>query len=242
MAGYTVLVCPTCGGKTSVREDTALADCMYCGNQIILRPAEIYSGGQVAPPVAHGAPRERPLTPMPAGMHLVQDGEGLTITRRWYAPKYIFLAFFCLIWDGFLILWFSLTSFYNASWIFILFPMLHVAVGVYLTYTTLAGFLNTSTVRLTADSFSVTHAPLPWPGAVHLHPAAIEQLYTREVNRRTKNGVSTTYTLSAVFGNGRKQDLLSGVEAPEACLFIEQQVEDWLRIPNRAVAGELPQR
>lgn len=236
MPGYTVLVCPTCGGKTSLEEGTPLATCMYCGNQLILRPAAGERLPSSPPPAAVG----RGDAPMPANVLLDTAGEGMTITRRWFSPRHIFLGVFSLFWMGFLVFWYGMAFSVGAPLIAILFPLLHLAVGVYLGYSALAGFINTSVIKVTHNQFSVTHGPLPWPGNLNLAAGELEQLYTTEVTRRTKNGTSTSYSLCAVMRGGRKIDLLKQVDTPDTCFFIEQQVEQYLRIDDRAVAGEMP--
>lgn len=233
MSNYTVLVCPTCGGKTSLQAGSDLATCDYCGNQLILRPS---AGVRLNyPPPVH----KDPIAPMPKGVRVNMLGDGLEIKRRWFSPTYIFLAFFCVIWDGFLIFWYSMAFSTGASLIFVLFPVIHLAVGIGLTYSTLAGFINTSTVCVSGSDFIVEHDPLPWLGEIHIEARELDQLYTRQVTSSGRNGTSTSYTLSAVLKDGRKVDLLKGMDSPEAGFFIEQKIENYLMIPDRPVVGEV---
>lgn len=233
MPSYTVLVCPSCGGKTSIAQDLKLATCDYCGNQLILRPWE-----GIAPRYPT-EPSERPKAPMPKGVRVDSLADGIEITRRWFSAKYIFLAFFCAFWDGFLLIWYGIAFSTHGSLMMICFPLLHLAVGIGITYSTLAGFINSSTVRVTRSEMTIEHYPLPWPGGKRLMPTDLDQLYTKEVTRSTKNGSTTSYTLCGVFKDGRKIDLLKDLDSPEMGFFIEQQVESWLMIADRPVAGEM---
>lgn len=234
MPSYTVLVCPTCGGKTSLSSDATSATCNYCGNEMILHPA---AGSGL---VYSETSRPRGEAPLPKGVKLENLDNGFEISRRWFSLKYIFMAFFCVFWDGFLIFWYSLAFSMGAPLIMKVFPILHLAVGIYLTYSTLAGFFNTSYVTVNRQEVKVEHYPLPWPGKFTLPASDLDQLYVREIIHRGKNGTTTTYTLSAMLRNGRKIDILKNMDSPEAGFYVEQQVERYLSISDQAVAGELP--
>lgn len=98
----------------------------------------------------------------------------------------------------------------------IVFPIAHLAVGVGLTYYTLAGFLNHSQVIVDRDIFSIRHGPLPWMGNLRVPVSHVKQLYCKESPGK-KDG-SITYQMSVVLKDGRKKDLLSNLDSPEICL------------------------
>jgi hypothetical protein len=115
-----------------------------------------------------------------------------------------------------------------------------LAVGVGLTYFTLAGFLNQTTIEVDTFRLSIRHGPLPWFGNCTLPAAEIGQLYCQERTRRQNNGgSSTTYSVSAVTKGGRQVKLVSTLEDQDQALFIEQQIEQYLGIEDRPVGGEL---
>src|SRR5262249_40895239 len=116
----------------------------------------------------------------------------------------------------------------------------HVAVGVGLTYTTLAGFFNQSILEVTRGEISVQHGPLPWFGNRVLSTMDIDQLYCEENASNSQNGSSRNYNLSALLKNGSKLELLKNLDSPEIGLYIEQQIETWLGIKDKPVAGEIP--
>ncbi len=183
--------------------------------------------------------------PMPASITVEQMGRQLRITRKWYNASYIFLAFFCTLWDGFLIIWYSaaIAAFLKnpgSAAIMCLFPLIHVAVGVGLTYSTIAGFLNKTFIDVNDYELSISHAPVPWTGAQKITSAQLEQLYCQEHISRGKNGITRTYSVNAILkGDNRKVTLLSGLSEPEQALFIEQEVETHLNITDRHVPGEM---
>jgi len=245
MNPYIVLVCPSCGAKTSLRQDTPAATCDYCGNQLILRPGYAPAGYAPAPPPGYApspSPRqaERPPAPLPERLKVKELPDGFLISRRWFTPAIIFMTFFAVVWDGFLLFWYGAVISGGAPGFFALFPLLHVAVGLGLTYYVVCGYVNTTYIELSKGLLIIEHYPLPWPGSRRIPVSNLDQLYTKEVTKRSKNGASTTYTVCVVDTNGRKLDLVTGLPDAESGLYIEQQVESHLRLPDRPVAGELP--
>jgi hypothetical protein len=233
MSDTITLVCPSCGGKTSFKHDINRVICQYCGNEHVfqldqptaLKPMEWF--------------RARPRQPQPRNVRLRKEGRSLELTWRWFSVKYVPLAFFCIAWDSFLIFWYGMAFSSNAPWIFKVFPIAHLAVGVGLTYATLAGFLNTTSVRLNEREFTVQHDPVPWGGEVRQPIGDVKQLYCRLKEPKTSES-SASYELAAVLKNGREINLLPNLDSPDIGLFMEQQIESWLRISDAPVGNELP--
>ena len=247
MSNEITLYCPSCGGRTKFSPETESWVCEYCGNEHVFnlqRPIRTPETGRsrrdptekVEP---EPATRLRPLRPQPRDVKFTKDGNSLKFSWQWYSCQYIFLAFFCIAWDSFLCFWYGMAiSDQGTPWIMIVFPIFHVAVGVGLTYYTLAGFINRSTVRVDRDSFSVRHGPLPWYGSLDIPISDLQQLYTQE--KRGSSDSATTYQLNAVLKNGRKLKLLPNLDSPDVGFFIEQQIENWLNIEDQTVRGEMP--
>src|SRR5258706_3290578 len=153
------LFCPKCGRPIPVEDvnlATGLARCRACNNLFNA------SASLPPPPAARPAPVAAPILPVSRRLHINEFAGVLRIHWRWFAASYIFLAFFCVAWDSFLIFWYSIAFGHDgAPWIMKIFPIGHVAVGVGITYATLCGFLNTTTVTAGQDALTVSHGPLP---------------------------------------------------------------------------------
>ena len=185
---------------------------------------------------------EEPIkAPMPENITVEQQADGLRLSYRWFSGKFVFLAIFCCAWDGFLVFWYSIALTQSGDLMMIIFPVMHVAVGVGLTYYTLAGFYNRTIVTVGRGRLSIQHRPIPWFGNRTLQAAEISQLYTEQLTTRGKNGPRISFQLSAVSQENRKIRLLTGLDSPDSARFIERQVEDWLGIKDRRVEGELPE-
>lgn len=228
--------CPSCG--TAIRgEDMNLthmaARCTTCDALLDLR--DHASGLGAAGTSATSAPIPMP---MPPGIQVHSNARELRMVLRWFSPMYIFMAFFATMWLGFLALWYAAT--WGGPVLVQVFPLLHVAVGIGLAYTAVAGFVNSTTVLVERGHVSVRHAPLPWTGSRELPAANVEQLYCQEHVTHSRNGGSTVrYSVQAVSKDGRKIKLISGLTERDQALFIEQQVEGFLGITDRRVTSEM---
>lgn len=197
--------------------------------------------------------RDRLRAPRPDGLEIHEAGGNtrepgyrdapqargsITITRRWFAPHFIFLAFFCVAWDGFLVFWYSVAAGAPGAFsiIAMVFPLAHVAVGVGLTYYTIAGFFNRTTIQLDEQSLAIRHAPLPWKGNHTIARTELKQLYCEHEVSHGKNGPSHSYYLSAVLMNERKVRLAS--MPVDQAKYIEDILEERMGIHDMAVPGE----
>jgi hypothetical protein len=216
--------CSNCGAVLEAEPSAdGMVRCGYCGGMT-----------RLAPPA--------PLRPLPTASRRVQvldTGTELTLRYRWFTPVALFLVFFCIAWDSFLIFWYAMAFGGGAPCIFIIFPIAHVAVGVGLSYFTLALLLNSTEVRLTRYELSIRHGPLPWRGNQTLAADDIRQLYCKRQIRHGKNGVSITYDVHALLKDGQGIKLLSGLNDEQQALFIEKRLEQWMGIRDQAVEGEV---
>ncbi len=217
-----------------VRLDIAVAKCHSCNAVYDLSGRKSRGLSVPAAPI-------RPKASLPQRFRVEEDGVSTRITWRWFNPIiHIFLAFFCVVWDGFLFTWYGLTlSSEEVPLIALLFPLAHVAAGVGLTYYTLAGFVNRTTVDVSRNHLTIRHGPLPWPGNKELPGRQLTQLYGEEHTRTNKGQTTTTYHLLAVDRAGQKMKLLTGLEDKEQVLYLEQALERRLGIEDAPVAGEV---
>lgn len=244
---FLTLLCPTCGGRTEFEPGLREFTCGYCGNRHLFQLPG--AGPAAAPAVAQPEgkyPRSwgRPLAPKPREVKVQQKNGELILQWRWFSPKYLMMIPFVLVWDGFLCFWYSMAFGFGGeagpmSWLMILFPLAHVTVGVVLTYTTLAGLLNTTTLKVNQKEFLVHHDPMPWPGEVKLPINALDQFYCTQKVNQGKDSTSVTYVLNAQLKDGQARKLVDNLESPEIGWFLEQQLEKYLHIEDRPVGGEM---
>lgn len=247
MPTTTAVACPSCG--TTLRPadmslDTMAARCPGCNALVDLRgvvpdPAHAPRATRVLAPAAGADAADALPVPLPAGIHVQERGRDLVIVRRWFSWIYIFLLFFCVVWDGMLVFWYALVFSGESPLVFKLFPLLHVAAGVFITYFTIAGLVNRTTFTIERDRLSVRHAPLPWRGSVDIPAASLEQLFCTEQVIRGRNGVTLRYGVDAVLKDGRHLKLATPLDVREQAMYIEQAIEKHLGIKDRPVRSEM---
>ncbi len=228
------LRCKSCGAllkPENLVERLAMARCDHCG--------AVFGIEGLPSPHTGEMPRQRVAVPMPKGIEVNQFGGSLEITRRWFGFIFIFLVFFCIFWDGFMIVWHAI-ALSNRAWFMSVFGLIHTAVGVGLTYFTIAGFVNRTVIRAGQGIIEIRHGPLPWPGNKTLASHDVKQLYCKEKVHRGKNGVHCTYTIHAMMTNDRGETVVRGLTDSEQALYIEQRLEQFLGMKDKSVPGELP--
>jgi len=218
------MLCDSCGAPLPV----GTLVCEHCGRQAV-------PSGPAA--------RSRGSVPKPAALRITDDGWSYELSWRWFRPVHVFLVFFCVVWDSFLVFWYAMALGggppFPFNLIMILFPIAHVAVGVGLTWYTLCGFLNRTVVTVRNHELTVRHEPLPWPGHLTLDAGEIRQFFVREKVSHGKNGTSVTYDVEVVESAGTSRKLVTGLDSAELALAIEQGLEQHLRIVDEGVAGEV---
>ena len=237
--------CPYCHQAVQPHEAKAACDgCMAWHHQECWEELSHCAACQASDAVGAGQPDVGPRperavqseVALPKGFRIEDLGTTLKLTRRWFSPIFIFLVFFCIFWDGSLIMAYALMS--SAAEIGMLCTLPHVGVGVGLTYYTLLGFVNRTEISVVGGQLSVEHLPLPWPGRRRLRSDEIEQLYCTEVVHRGKNGTSYSYELHALLHDRKPLRLLSGLRVAEQARYVEQELERFLEIEDRLLEGE----
>jgi hypothetical protein len=218
--------------------DRGLAKCRAC-NSVTSLDEQLSTAGSAGEKPSPPKERKRPKVPLPPHIQVDDTGSSLRIVRRWFSPGIIFLAVFCLCWDSFLVFWYTMAVKPGAPFMLKVFPILHVVVGVALTYTALAGFLNRTVIEATSEFLSVRHGPVPWPGKRTLPVEALDQLYCQEDSSSTSDGVRYSYRVNALMKGAKKVPLVTRLADRDQALFIEQELERWLHIKDRPVGGEM---
>jgi hypothetical protein len=154
---------------------------------------------------------------------------------------------FCVVWDGFLIVWYTIGigglihggECAGFMWGMLLFPLLHVAVGVGLTYAALCTFLNNTVIRVSDGELSVRHGPLLCTGNCNVLTAEIKQLFCTEKKTRGEDSIHRTYIVVALKHDDTKADVITGLDDLNQAWFIEQLLEEHLEITDQRVPEEI---
>jgi len=181
------------------------------------------------------------LLPIPEKLEVEETPREITIKYRWFQPVAFFLVFFCFFWDGFLVFFYSMMFAGDGTPIFaMLFPLLHVAVGIGLTWYTISLFVNKTYIVITKHDLSIQHKPLPmffFKKNVQLDRAEVQQVYIKEVESRGKNGVSYSYDLLYLDKNSRSKKILNESDS-EIAMYIRRKIEKYFGIESKPIEGE----
>lgn len=227
------VVCPNCSAQVpadNINIAALLAKGSLCSHLFRLPMAD--------PPPAVSPPVAAPSRPSGIVHDEGPSGE-LYIRRRWFTPKYIFLLFFCIAWDGFLVFWYSMALFGNVKgpgpgpgdgfWLMVLFPICHVAVGVGLTYSVIAGFFNKTQVLVDENQLHVRHQPIPWWGN---RVMGVDEIQEFELDHSSTNNGEVLYSVGVHHRDGRQVILLSGLPMRHA-EYIGHVLAEYVEVPLR---------
>ncbi len=209
--------CPSCGATV----ETGSQKCDHCGRNV----------GVAA----------RPKAPQPDKYRIEDDGYRLAITWSWFTPVVFFLLVFAIGWNSFLFVWYGMALFMPGpmKFIFLLFPLIHVAVGLGLIYTVITMFLNSTSVVVEQGLLTIRHFPVYFPGNMTIETADIDQIYVTETTHQGKNGTQTTANLQLRTRDNRLIPLLKRLTDTSEAVFLEQKLESHLKIRDERVAGEI---
>ena len=236
------LSCPECDqhiASDHINIDALVAKCATCD--------AVFSFADTLGTVP--APSQSSLEPahdemefdVPAGLSAHENDGTLTISRKWFSWSAIPLLGFATIWDAFLVGWYGMVSSMSGpmEWLFLLFPLIHVGVGIGITYTAFAKLINRTDIEVDPKRVTVKNGPLKWRGNKEVYSTAIHQVYVHETGRLGNDqNPSKLYEVHAILKGGGSVRLVKGLTSQFQALYIEQEIERYLGITPQPVKGE----
>jgi hypothetical protein len=183
--------------------------------------------------------------PIPSATKVTHAGGGLVITRRWFTVGVLPLMFFAIAWDAFLVGWYAVAFSKDGVGAFdivaFLFPIGHVAAGVGITYSVIAGLLNSTRIEVRSGRIIVKHGPVPWRGNLDRSTGDVDQLYVvRRARQSNRNSAITgMYDVMAVSRDRTGFPLVRSLPTVDIARYIERTIEQRLGLENRPVVDEL---
>lgn len=233
MSDVIKLNCPACAAPLEVPDRRVQFYCQFCGTAVIVpRPAQVDAPNEVFD--------QGPVV-IPEKLVVHDYGNELTISWRWFSPAGLMLIPFCIAWNGFLVGWYSMGfsmmgQMGAMSIIMLLFPIVHVAVGLGLLYGCAVNLCNSTTVRVRSGKLTLSHGPIYAGKTQELSVDEIDQLYVKEelnINKTPNPGQGLmNHTLCARTKSGREIKLLSRNNDADIARALEYLVEQHLGIKN----------
>ena len=238
------LACPACGSAIAAGDmnpEQTEAMCAMCGKIFSLSPHADSSETtrEARPPVA-----------LPKGFSIRHEGTNLVIKKRPVINNGSFFVLACaLFMDGFNILCAIYPDNVTYGSGFDHFDdvapayaygiiLSSISLGVFLTYIVLILFVNHTEFHISDQFIKVSYGPLPWWSKNKtIFSRDIDQLFSSEAIDETRGCLLCQ--VQVCLKNGERLALISGLEHRQDALFIEQQIEQRLKLQDRPVAGEI---
>ncbi|MBS0264094.1 MAG: hypothetical protein JSS02_19315, partial [Planctomycetes bacterium] len=113
-----------------------------------------------------------------------------------------------------------------------------VAIGVALTYSVIAGFVNRTVIEVTHGLLTVWHGPIPWRGNQTLRVDDIDQLYCALKGGKGRKAPGSA--VHVLYKDGRQQELCSVLSSIDEARYVVRTIEEYLGLVHQPVAGEIP--
>lgn len=237
--GMPVLLdCPVCHsfiGAKDVSLDKSEASCSHCGHHFSFAES------------IKRDPYRRPEIFMPDGVEVLKTRSMLDIVVDWYksAPKHAIasMVFSSFIWNIILI---PLVIFFlfSGDLLFVIFFSGHVFTGVALIAYLISMFINKTHIQVNEKGIEIEHRPIRrlFNKPKSISRENIKQLYvsryTDKIFKKNKKGVET-YALYAILKNNKTVELIKGLNR-ETQMYLEQEIETYLKIKDQPIKGEVP--
>ena len=183
-----------------------------------------------------GDPRMTPRSKVvvPYGLSLRDTPDGVVISRRWFILATVPISVFTVAWD--VSMFFFYRALFHAShpswrWL-LLFPTGHLALGLALTYGSLAMFLNRTELQISRSGVRVRRGPLPWLGNTSLTK---REATTVSVVPVYADGIISSYRVVCTDRNQKKRVLLRELTNPEQADFVLATICQRLGLPGPMV-------
>ncbi|MCI4666565.1 MAG: hypothetical protein MRZ79_00285 [Bacteroidia bacterium] len=178
-----------------------------------------------------------PIVPTPSGFKVIRQNGSLVMIRRWWKIHYLLLTFFTIAWDSFIIfIYRQAFKGGNPDWGMALGAIFHLMVAVFLTYYTLAGFINKTIIVIGQASLSITHDPLWWPGSRSYSSQNFHKVFVKtEENRRWDSEREeyefyTSHSLRMRDKEGKERILIEGFDDLQDAIFLEDMIRKELKL------------
>ena len=177
---------------------------------------------------------------MPDGIEVLKLRSALDIFIKWRTSKYTFLKLFTIIWDM-VVIPFVVIAIVTGNWIMLAIISVHLAVAVGLTYLMIARMLNTTEINVNQYRLQMEHKPIPMPfyGWNSISVEDVDQVFCqRYVGSTTNNVPNYAFKVMVKLKNGNTKRLLQGLTEAQQALYVEQEIEEFLKIKDRRIAGD----
>ncbi|GJM35165.1 MAG: hypothetical protein DHS20C18_41660 [Saprospiraceae bacterium] len=227
------LNCPSCNSEIRAEDiniDKVLAKCAQCN--------AVFNFEKVLRQPSH----KRQEVLLPVGIESFQTNFELDFEINWRKTSkgLGFFLFFTLFWNGIVGI-FVVAGLATGQYGMLLGISIHLLIGIGLLYYVLATMLNTTYITVGHRELTVEHRPLRFPFYPnrYLPISDIEQVFIeRYVASKSNNSPNFAFRVKLIDRNKKRIDLIKGLKHPDQALYIEQEIEKFLKIQDQHVEEE----
>ena len=168
---------------------------------------------------------------------LYEYGTHIEIVRAWFDGVAFIISAFALFWDV-AVVYVFLSQPDDFGLYAYLFLILFALLGVYLTYMSIARWVNSTHISVYPSKIDIHHRPLPWPGNETIDIAGLKHFYTRIGNEETTD-YSRVYIVQAVTQNNVSISLLECSSSKQAHR-VEQALAQYFQVPATSPSLKRP--
>lgn len=233
---FLSLQCKKCGeaiDSKDVNINKTIAKCNHCGS-IFTFEDEVFFQNK----------RGRPEYIMPPGTEVLTLLSSMEIELDWFKSmkrsNIAFETMFTVLWNV-ITLVILVTMIMAGQGGIIIFLIAHLASGLGLAYNLMAKFINKTTINVDAEYLRITHGPLKTMRRnIEIRKDNIKQFYVTEYSTNaSKNGEPIkAYGLFAILNNNKRVRIIKDSNK-ETTQYLEQELENYLKIVDEPVKGEM---
>ena len=178
------------------------------------------------------------LTTIPEGLDVIDAPDGVVIRKRWFTWAVIPMALFAVVWDSFLFFFYTMIfKSPHTPWAVKLFPIGHLAVGVFITYSVFTTLFNRTDVAVSSGGVRVFKGPLPWPGNREVRREDLDDVLvrTRSGSNNANGNRGMSYAVMSVDRQRKEHTLLGGISQSEQAEFTAATIRQ--RLGLRSVSA-----
>lgn len=222
--------CPKCGvpvPKDAIDKE-GMAVCGNCGDhfKVALSDIAIFE-------------RNKPYVQLPRNMEYLKLHSMLEFIYKPKVSMVTSMFFVTLFWNSIVGI-FVMAAFMSGEYGSLIFLSLHILVGISLIALTLGNLINKTYVTINQENLIVEKKPLQFLRKPAVSTDDITQLYVKKYTSGSINERPIyAYGLYARLKNNKEIKILDNMATPEHAQFLEQEIEIFLGIKDRAVAGEI---
>lgn len=167
---------------------------------------------------------------IPEKLDVTTGFNDITFTRKWLGWQVIPLAIFCVVWDSIIfVVYSSILHSKHPNWLAVLFPVGHIAVGLFLTYYVIATLFNRTGVSVSPECIRVKTYPIYWGSERRIK---IEDITDTRMKSSVNNNNQNSFGVFYRNKENREKPIIRGGLTDDQAAYINFQIRKLIGLGN----------